>query len=366
MWRWRATTNTTCHSPIHFHTDCFPTDIQHPCPRHRLPVSVVPRAAPIRRATRNRCCWAKITGAQVYTRSARAVESNELLGRRVEHQGKRKKCNAHGWAHCTHVAPNQQLTTNAAHKSCARRGNMKTDAKLLQHSLPQPMLRTHAAPTTFTHVPPYHSGASMPGRPPPRHTTRRRKRTCKIQALRASMTDDLAPSSKPPTPTMSIPFCASTAAANRPATFRVFPPDAARASERARRFRLTSACVKWPVALAPGPARVQACLAIIDRRALARSTALDRRRRVQKHPPQGWARTTQCSEALNPILQPWPPRMLSQPQMKEVLLSVRETNMSHSLRLPRRTICRRRRCSKRWLRNPQLQCPMLRKLHLKT
>lgn len=202
----------------------------------------------------------------------------------------------------------------------------------------------------------------MPGRPPPRHTTRRRKRICKNQALRASMTDDLAASSKPPTPTMSIPFCASTTAANRPATFRMRPPDAPRASERDRRSRLTTACVKWPVALAPGPAREQTCLAIIVRRALAMSTALDRRRRVQKHPPQGWARTTRCSEALNPTLQPWRPRMLSQPQMKEVLLSMHEKNMPHSLRLPQKTICRRHRCSKRWLRNPQLQCPMLLKL----
>ena len=98
--------------------------------------------------------------------------------------------------------------------------------------------------------------------------------------------------------------------------------------------------------------------------AMAMSTALDRC--VQKPPPQGSARTTRCSATLNPILQQWQPRMSSQPQMKELLLSMRVTNMPHSHQLPQRTICRRRRCSTRWTHNPQLQCPMLRKTPLET
>lgn len=87
-----------------------------------------------------------------------------------------------------------------------------------------------------------------------------RKKRCKDQALRAAITDDLAPSSKPPTPTMSIPFCASTAAAKRPATPGVLPPDAARASERSTRFMFTAACAAWLDALLPGSTRATTCL----------------------------------------------------------------------------------------------------------
>ena len=96
------------------------------------------------------------------------------------------------------------------------------------------------------------------------------------------------------------------------------------------------------------------------------STALDQRRRVQKPPPQGWARTRQCSATLNPILQPWPPATTLRPQMKGVPLSMRVTNINPFPRQPQRTICRRRRCSTRWPHNPRLQQPMPRKAPLKT
>ena len=102
------------------------------------------------------------------------------------------------------------------------------------------------------------------------------------------------------------------------------------------------------------------------RRAFAMSTALDQRRRVQKPPPQGSARTRQSSATLHPILRPWPPATTSRPQMKGVLLSVHATNINPSPRQPQRTICRRRRCSTRWTHNPQLKCPMPRQAPSKT
>ena len=90
---------TTSHLPIHLDADCFPPDVQRPCPRDWLPVPVVPRAAPVCGAPRNRCRWAEITGAQVHAGSARAVESCKLLSRRVRRHNDHKKRTSHRSGH---------------------------------------------------------------------------------------------------------------------------------------------------------------------------------------------------------------------------------------------------------------------------
>lgn len=144
--------------------------------------------------------------------------------------------------HCTHqVDDDANEPTRAPHTVATQNA---TPHKSLQRCA------THAGGPRFpdnVHL----TGASAPGRLPPRCAKTQGKKRSQDPTFRAAITDDLAAPSNAPTPTMSIPFCASTAAAKRPAAPVVVPPDAARASERPTRFTLTAACAAWLVALAP-------------------------------------------------------------------------------------------------------------------